>query len=471
MITKPFKTLELVCEELLLEKDHRAAMVRFGIPNNVAEWLHQKSNKYSIWLADQIKDMQEYMDAKDKLRWLITNKQEEITEILDWISNTRNIKLKDYNWKQALETSKKWHESLKTNKLESAEKNDIIKTYPDGFYWVDMHTNRCSEEGAAMGHCGTDTRAETIFSLRKFDHKTGEIEAVVTISASPSKGAWNQAKGSRNSKPKDEYFPYIADLLVSKKLLVFMPTYNKHNDFNNKDLLQMVDESPNKMGLTDDEIEMIETKNIMALADKVFQEYNFEKLHVNYEADEENSYISADATGTITISDFFLAEKLRGWINEMNIQRNLNLDKKLRECISDTLQHWGLYMSENWYEDLQLREVPGSYKIDLFIELYKDSQSYYDTDELTNFDEFLNNECKPCDNLLKDLNFPERFSERLKTKLEDAGLIKSKEEEMSEEEQDRLVSIRRAEWDSRHGKLNFGESRDFSFKDYFHLTD
>jgi hypothetical protein len=229
--------------DYLLEKDHRGKMVSFGIPEDVAEYLHTFNDKYSIWFANQIKGMEGYQNSKDKVNWIRSNLQTKMTGIVDWVSTVPNIMLKGYDWDKAMAAQEEYHKNIQGASIEGSEENTIIKKYPDGFYWVDLETNRCSEEGGAMGHCAR-TSADTMYSLRRFYPETQTITPFITIAASPDDGLWQQCKGKKNSKPKPEYHKYIANILVSRGMLKFKSEYDTAKDFTAKDLKEYIQEHP-----------------------------------------------------------------------------------------------------------------------------------------------------------------------------------------------------------------------------------
>ena len=113
--------LEQIYEDYLLEKDHRASMIKFGIPQEVADYLHQYNDKYSIWFANQFKLMPDYQKAIDKVNWIRGTKEFKMREILDWISNVPNVMLKAFNWESAVQGAEDWHKNLEATKLEGIE--------------------------------------------------------------------------------------------------------------------------------------------------------------------------------------------------------------------------------------------------------------------------------------------------------------------------------------------------------------
>lgn len=84
----------------------------------------------------------------------------------------------------------------------------VVKRYPNGYYWIDLETNNSPDEAQAMGHCGKDSRATTLISLR--DQKD---EPHVTISYNAKNRNVTQVKGKENHRPIPKYMEYVLDFL------------------------------------------------------------------------------------------------------------------------------------------------------------------------------------------------------------------------------------------------------------------
>jgi hypothetical protein len=278
--------LKLIAEAynqaLLLEKDHRKKMIKF-IDEDVANFLHEFDDKRSMWFANQIKQMEGFQSAKNRPNWISRFLIDDMRGIIDWVSNTPNILLKKYDWATAVQAHKDYHESLQTNSLEGMESHEIIKKYDDGFYWVDLETNQCSEEKDAMGHCATSS-SETLFSLRKYTLETNSVESFITIAANPDDGSWQQAKGKNNSKPKEVYHPYIADILAQYELYNYKTEYQGENDFNHNDFREYVEANPDSFEDADEIIHNIDGNSISST--------DFEEALTAHQVDNEWTNVS-----------------------------------------------------------------------------------------------------------------------------------------------------------------------------------
>ena len=297
--------LENIYNNLLLEKDHRQKMLSFGMPQDVADYLHNFNDKYSLWFADKIKNMKAFQTSMNKINWIRTNLETNMTGIMDWVRNVPNINLKQFNWDQAVEAQTKYHENLQTNTLEGNEKNTIIKQYKDGFYWVDLESTNDCEESDAMGHCGRTGKADTLYSLRKYFKETQTIEPFITMAISPDEGIWYQCKGKRNSKPKQEYYQYIADILITKNCFIFKTEYDSTHDFTNKDFEQYVEQHSNEIPNSDDILEKISGNNVSyAQFEKIFKEYNFPIYSIYLNDYDEGVYINEDFGLNLDYNEF-----------------------------------------------------------------------------------------------------------------------------------------------------------------------
>lgn len=245
---------------VILEKDNRQKILKIGMPQDVADYLHNMSNKYSLWFADKINKMPEYQASKDKIRF-IHNLQTQIQNIIDWIRGEQNVNINIYDWQNALEKATEYHDRL-TVTHKDKETNTIIKEYPDGFYWVDIESTSDSCERSSMGHCASTSKGDTLYSLRKYNKAIDAVESFITIAISPDDGIWYQCKGRKNSKPKQEYYPYIVDILIYKNVFQFKTEYDSRNDFKAQDFKQYLEENPNVYPNTDELIEKIDESTI-----------------------------------------------------------------------------------------------------------------------------------------------------------------------------------------------------------------
>lgn len=272
--------------QVLLEKDNRPKIIKMGIPQDVADYLHNLHDKYSLWFADKINKMPEYQNARQKLNF-VHLLQTQMQGILDWIRNTPNILINNYTWEQALNAAQEYHDNLQVSELE-LEDNNILKKYDDGFYWVDLESTSDKCEANAMGHCATTGKGETLYSLRVYNKATKNIEPFITISVSPEKGQWHQCKGKKNSKPKKEYWKYIADILIQQNIFKYVSEYDSSNDFRPEEFISYLEENSDTIPNADEIIEKI-TENKIGHRDfeKILNKYNFKHYGIYLDDTDE----------------------------------------------------------------------------------------------------------------------------------------------------------------------------------------
>lgn len=278
---------------ILLEKDFRSKILALGMPQEVADYLHGINDKHSFWFANQIVKMPEYSAARNK-EMFVHSLQTQMHGILDWLRGAQNVNLKQFDWTTALAMADEYHKKLTIRNIDR-ETNKIIKEYPDGFYWVDLESSNDTCEAGAMGHCANTNKGDTLYSLRKYNSVTDSIESFITIAVSPDDGVWWQCKGKRNSKPKKEYYPYIADILVSKNILTFKSEYDPKNDFKSEDLIQYLEENPNAFPNTDEIIEKINEDKVslddfQKILDRYNESFKFYDIYISEDDDDDGVY-------------------------------------------------------------------------------------------------------------------------------------------------------------------------------------
>jgi len=138
-----------------------------------------------------------------------------ITEIVDWLKSPLRdeeiVDLSQYDrYFDALRKARDWHKNLKASGVIINEKGNIIMSFPDGYYWIDLGKKECEDEGNAMGHCAT-TNHDTLYSLRK---KQSPHVTVAIEHESDNSAIIYQMKGRGNEKPVEKYHPYIVELLA-----------------------------------------------------------------------------------------------------------------------------------------------------------------------------------------------------------------------------------------------------------------
>lgn len=178
--------------------------------------------------------LSEMLDIVDEIELLEFLKQNdnELNYIIDWMrapvrQEEEGPLKKDFvskggfnNIFEMLQKSKEWHEKMEseaTGKVANPLKGDIVKRYDKGYFWIDLQTNNSPEESKAMGHCGTDHRATTLFSLRS-PNDDGTFSSHITIAYNKRSKNVTQVKGKGNERPSAtgsaKYMKYVDDFLI-----------------------------------------------------------------------------------------------------------------------------------------------------------------------------------------------------------------------------------------------------------------
>lgn len=239
---------------------------KIGLPKNISDDLEERYGKYSIWFSNILfnsienKYIYEKEDPKINIKDLINNENKEIIDfsnqeyiekqsafnyILDWLKGRNSepfiendkIDFKNLSFKEAVGRSVKWHKEL--SKIASGtikdEQGEIVMTFPDGYYWINLNSKNCEDEAKAMGHCGRGSGV--LFSLRQ------NKRPVVTTDI--ENGLVKQMRGKANTKPKKEYHRYILDFILSDLVKKF--EYNSYNSQDNFYITDLSEKDINKV--------------------------------------------------------------------------------------------------------------------------------------------------------------------------------------------------------------------------------
>lgn len=247
MISEKYTNRIKVLSGIITESKYNVIKNKIGLPDTIASFLDKNYGKYSIWIANNLKNeinkkldkepkyikksdsyelqidssnINEYLEESSVINWIDNFfkklKREKIDYIMDWVLGRGSgavieddkLNFKELDFDKAMIRSELWHEKLaelKGGQIKD-EQGEVIMSFPDGYYWIKLDTSYCSAESEAMGHCG---RGEGIlFSLRK------EKYPVITSDVL-NDGTVRQLRGRANTKPKEKYHEYIVDFLLS----------------------------------------------------------------------------------------------------------------------------------------------------------------------------------------------------------------------------------------------------------------
>jgi len=214
----------------ILTENKNEKLVKIGFSEDFATYLNEVGGKYALVLGDwsvkqyakdhninknNIKEIFPEVNQDSVIEY-VKNNETTVNTIMEWLKypNRPQVDLKQIkNLEEALDKAIEWHQTLEASGKIDDESGEIIKQYPEGYYWIDLQTNSSPEEGAAMGHCGTDRAATTLFSLRNSKTK----EPHVTMAYNRNSGKITQVKGKQNKKPVEKYMKFVIDLIKQMK--------------------------------------------------------------------------------------------------------------------------------------------------------------------------------------------------------------------------------------------------------------
>jgi hypothetical protein len=218
---------------------------KLGLNPKTAEVFNEVGKKLAIQLANsllkssfkylrsvsekEVTDSEILEIAKREMAKVIPNwARERLTSIMDYVRAPRSIgglennieSVKNENFSEIYRLSQDWHKSLNIgdDKMDYEEKHPIILDFRNqngiGYYWADLETYDSPEECERMGHCGRSSKGR-LLSLRSYRLYPGtdiKLNKSHLTAAIGDDGIMYQLKGPKNSKPKEEYHPYILPL-------------------------------------------------------------------------------------------------------------------------------------------------------------------------------------------------------------------------------------------------------------------
>jgi hypothetical protein len=151
----------------------------------------------------------------------------------------------------------------------------IVHEYNDGYYWYDIGATSCEIEAEKMQHCGADSRATTLYSLRSPNNDPNvkfNRDHWVTVAYDENNKVAYQIKGVDNGVPEERHFKKILDLLKS----VGVERIEERGQYtNNKDAFNKVINYFNKeLGLEENTKEVMK-KELMQFVNKYQEEYTY----------------------------------------------------------------------------------------------------------------------------------------------------------------------------------------------------
>lgn len=361
-------------KSLISEADKRNVIVKSikfpkELSQEIADWAHNQSEKYSIWIADSFQkflvnggvidkdgnpiqnlEIPDRRDTDGEIRKHAKELSGEYHYILDWLKGRNTlapehdqINFKTLTLQDAKKRSDEWHNKLKEiqgGKIEG-EEGEVIMTFPEGFYWIKIGKDYCPKEAEAMGHCGRAS-GTVLYSLRR------EQYPFITAAIKEETGAVTQMKGRANTKPKAQFHKYIIPFILGNNpgIKYFKSTYAANTDFNINDLSdaelsQVINKKPSLL-MWDGEIAL-----------KRLSEQEIQKLLV------EHPEVFVGWTQLITLSDILRNNNMIDWaiVNAPELFHkykfgNLKLSKdQLFKALSDDSISANLKMDDMGLDD------------------------------------------------------------------------------------------------------------------------
>lgn len=199
---------------------------KIGLSEQLADMILNISEKYSIWIANQLKPVPN--SSSSNLNFYYNPLTEtSLRLIIDWKKANPNIKLNDFSINQAYIQAQIWHSE--TFKIEKEGAIPIILEQEKIFlksgnmYWVHIYTlEDCQREGKLMGHCIGDKRTghpqliecggASAYSLRDKNNNPH-----LTIGINKKFKEISEFKGKSNHVPNKKYIPHVINFLNHNK--------------------------------------------------------------------------------------------------------------------------------------------------------------------------------------------------------------------------------------------------------------
>lgn len=202
--------LPLMTEIFIIEANVTTLAQMNKLPLSVAQKINDFDRQNAPTLAMMFANR-----YREFLNNSMTKEEQKISQVEEWLKTgiggkVSQVLKKKPAKKQEIEKSFKndyrnFLQVLKaiqsSSTVEDMKKRSEI-SFPDGYFWIHISGDECSQEASDMQHCG---RADgKMYSLRDTNGKSH-----VTIDLDKSKTAVLQVRGKQNKTPDEKYWPYI----------------------------------------------------------------------------------------------------------------------------------------------------------------------------------------------------------------------------------------------------------------------
>tara|TARA_B100000900_G_scaffold358316_1_gene329165 strand:+ start:1054 stop:2496 length:1443 start_codon:yes stop_codon:yes gene_type:complete len=419
---------------ILLEGKSATIINKIGLSKYLADDMESRYGKYAIWVADSYRkyitkllvdkviefDDEGYLE-KQEIDNLFKSKDEDFQTfisglwqskyrdelygfVFDWLRGrnsgavveTDKLDFKNMTAIQAYTRAADWHRKLETAQAGEImdEHGNIIMTFPDGYYWIDLESSKCDDEAKAMNHCGMgSSRGSKLYSLRKDKKPSVTIELM--------DGTIRQIRGRANSKPKKEYHKYILDFILSDLVKDF--DYDKYKMGNN-------------FFVTDLESEK-DIDNIISKKPLLMKNQDLSKL-----GEEQVKSVAEKMPRAIPLSEF-----VEGELTEENIKKQIQslLSKSSLNSYSLGRIIKAFHSSGDYFANMLIEEIKDK---DIIFDIIKKNAEEIDDDNIKKIIKVFYNSMPNIKSYLKDLllkrpDVPKLFMSPMKNFLKYISII------------------------------------------------
>ena len=227
---------EAVKHILLTEEKHTSVIVdKIGLPSDISDWITSSyPEKFQLWFANNFKKetVKRISGGKEMIERSLPgffkgdrtqaslrnqlNRQKSYFQgafnlINGWLRGRREVavetddlNLSSLSFDQAVQRADTWNDEVK--KLQTGaiidESGVIVKTYENGYYWINLQKGFCRDEAKSMGHCGNANGILYSFRKNKYPYLTADVS---------TSGILYQLRGRANTKPKEEETEFMVE--------------------------------------------------------------------------------------------------------------------------------------------------------------------------------------------------------------------------------------------------------------------
>lgn len=251
---------------LILEATRNEVMRKvYNIPGEYADEIEEIAGKLSLFFVKKIKeqyerDVPDSLDSGDNIfddmifDGYLRLRLEELRVLMEYLRVKRSGSLGDMEamgFSEMVDVAERWADRVRGGDKDSGEGNVVLdfRVNGEGYYWVNLGTDYCEQEGSRMRHCGRvfgrtmELHGGSLYSLRRSVRTDDGFKNTTHLTAGiTNKGELRGLAGFANSKPKEKYHDYILALLlhvVDGEYLIKSISYEvpvnffNVNDFNN----------------------------------------------------------------------------------------------------------------------------------------------------------------------------------------------------------------------------------------------